>query len=167
MKALCGECGHREVEPRSAQGLRFPFRRMTSVPIEENLEIPTCGHCGAEWFDRDLAERLDAAIVAAGERVLSRLGREAIEALLPCITQQRLEQLLGLSPGYLSKVKRGKETPSPALVAGLALLASRPRRLHEVEKLWSSQVLPPRLAVDSIQVILPKDERGDADTWVM
>lgn len=48
------------------------------------------------------------------------------------ISQARLERALMLSPGYLSKVKRGRKKGSGLLNAALALIAFAP----EVEVEW-------------------------------
>ena len=53
---------------------------------------------------------------------------------------------MGLSPGYLSKVKHGKEAPSTQLVALLALLATRPQRMAEIQRVWERLRLCPRIA---------------------
>jgi len=55
------------------------------------------------------------------------------------VTQRRIERLLGLSQGYLSKIRSGVSNPSPMLVGLLHLLASDPeRRLREVEESFGS-----------------------------
>jgi transcriptional regulator with XRE-family HTH domain len=55
------------------------------------------------------------------------------------IPQRRLEELLGLSRGYISKLRAGDRNPSPELVSDLALIARDPEgRLQELESLWAS-----------------------------
>ena len=49
----------------------------------------------------------------------------------------RLESLLGLSKGYLSKLRAGDRDPSPELVSDLALIAHDPDgRIQELERFW-------------------------------
>lgn len=145
MKKLCGECGKREVEPLAIPGRRLPFRSFPSLEVPHDLAIPTCRHCGTEWIDPSFAAKLDAALEGRAARVLTELARAAIESLSPTTTQRDLEATLGLSAGYLSKVKHGKETPSASLTGMLALLAARPTRLSEVKHAWATCSLPPRV----------------------
>jgi Zn-finger nucleic acid-binding protein len=143
---LCAECGERAVAPRAVAGRTSPWKHFPSLPVSADLEIPTCQTCGAEWIDRKTAEKIDADMArAAGER-LSRAARHAIEVLGDSFNQRDLERDLGLSAGYLSKVKHGKETPSASLVALLTLLAVRPARLEQVTHVWETGNLPPCLA---------------------
>jgi hypothetical protein len=150
MKTLCAECGRREVEPRRLEGRTSPYKNFPALAIPGDLQIPTCGNCGAEWIGARDAERIDAALAEAAGDALSRLAREALGCLVDGITQRDLEECLGLSPGYLSKVKRGHEVPSPALVSALVLLAVRPGRVRELENIWSTLRLPPRLATEQL-----------------
>lgn len=63
----------------------------------------------------------------------------AVEALAAHRTQQALERMLGLSSGYLSRLKAGKRTSRTLLVL-LVLLAARPEeRLAEVERINGGQ----------------------------
>lgn len=72
------------------------------------------------------------------EQLLARL-RAAIEQLFPQhIGMRQLEALLGLSKGYLSKLRHShRMTPSPVLVSLLALLAVDPaQRISELVEFW-------------------------------
>jgi len=114
------------------------------------IDETTCTRCGAEWFDRKTSERLDAALGEAAAALQARLVCEAIEHLTETMSQRDLEHLLGLSAGYLSKIRHGKERPSAQLVSLLALLATRPRRLGELERLWETGRLPLRITDDNL-----------------
>jgi hypothetical protein len=68
---------------------------------------------------------------------LRRLARQEIDRLTPYISQRRLERLLGLSQGYLSRLRSFAGTPSATLVCTLTLLAQAPKeRLHELTEYW-------------------------------
>ncbi len=73
-------------------------------------------------------------------------AREEIDKLLPHISLQKLERLLGLSHGYLSRLRScarvaemgrpSPATPSQTLVCTLALIAADPmQRLPELQQL--------------------------------
>lgn len=102
-----------------------------------DVAIPTCDRCGAEWIDDTTAKAIDQSLDAAYRTELSRRAVGVIKALSPYITNPALEQLLGLSHGYLSKLKSGDRIPSPELVAELGQLARQPvRRLEELREYW-------------------------------
>jgi hypothetical protein len=147
---LCANCGKRAVTPRAGAGRRSPYKNFGSLEIPWDLEIPTCGNCGAEWIDRKTAARIDAALGEVAARELSARAREALEVLAASFNQGDLEAQLGLSAGYLSKVKHGKETPSSWLVAALAMLSVSPRRLDEVAHVWANGRLPPRITANQL-----------------
>lgn len=147
---LCAECGMRAVEPKRVEGRRSAYRNFDSLPIPADLPIPTCTNCGAEWFDRRTSERLDQALAEAGARRLADAATEAIGALAEVMNQRDLESRLGLSAGYLSKLKHGKEAASAPLVALLSLLSARPARLAEIQRVWETGRLPPRITADNV-----------------
>jgi len=55
-------------------------------------------------------------------------------------SQRRLELLVNLSQGYLSRLRAGDGVPGAPLVSLLALLAAHPQLLGELEDYWT---LPP------------------------
>jgi DNA-binding transcriptional regulator YdaS (Cro superfamily) len=78
-----------------------------------------------EFYQKELRDRLDAALKTI-------LHEEK--------SQSRVEQLLGISPGYLSKLKLGKRQPSAEFVSMLALVSKSPkRRLAELDKFYRPQ----------------------------
>ena len=53
-------------------------------------------------------------------------------------SQARVERILGISPGYLSKLKHGKRNPSAEMVSALALVSANPkRRLAELDDFYN------------------------------
>lgn len=163
MKKLCGECGKRAVEPVTASGRRSPFKNFPELEIPATLAIPTCSNCGAEWIDRETARKLDEALAVQSGVVLADVARQAIEALSATTSQRELETTLGLSAAYLSKVRHGKEAPSAPLVALLSLLAARPGRLEEIERVWATGRLSPRVVSTNVSRV---DLQVDSDVAV-
>ena len=163
MKKLCGECGKRAVEPVAASGRRSPFRNFPELEIPATLAIPTCSNCGAEWIDHETAKKIDEALAAQSAVVLADVARQAIEALGATMSQRELEATLGLSAAYLSKVRHGKEAPSAPLVALLSLLAARPARIGEVERVWATGRLSPRVVSTNVSRV---DLKVDSDVAV-
>jgi hypothetical protein len=144
-------------------GRRTPFRNFPALEIPALLAIPTCSTCGAEWIDRETARKLDEALAAQGAALLADVARQAIEALSATMSQRELEAKLGLSAAYLSKVRHGKEAPSAQLVALLSLLAARPARIEEVERVWATGRIPPRVVSTNVSRV---DLKVDSDVAV-
>ncbi len=64
-------------------------------------------------------------------------ARVAVDILSHHISQRKLERLLGLSQGYLSRLRACVSNPSAELVANLAMLCQDPpTRLLELERFW-------------------------------
>lgn len=138
---ICPTCNKGEVREVARAGRRMHFRNIPDLEVPESVTIPTCSEpeCGEEWTDREVAARVDEAMKVAYQAALTGKAEEAISSLKKRKVPQRdLERLLGLSAGYLSKLKQGKETTAP-LVAVLMLLASDPRRVDELRSLWSME----------------------------
>ena len=133
----CHECGTGRVRPVARAGRRLRYKTIAALAVPGDMAIPTCDNCGAEWFDETTARALDEVLDQAYRRILHQTARTAVEGLAPHVTQRRLEELLGLSHGYLSKIRSGVRVPSAELVGHLALLARDPeRRLRELEEIW-------------------------------
>jgi len=138
----CRECGEGMILPLATEGRRMPFRNMTALAVPSTLAIPTCNHCGNEWIDPKTAEAIDEALQAAYADELHKRLVAAVDLILAAtdIPQRRLEQLLGLSVGYISRLRSGRGDASAQVVSALALLAQDPkRRLKELDQLWASE----------------------------
>lgn len=120
----------------------MPFRNMAALSVPSTLAIPTCDRCGNEWIDPKTAQALDEALQGAYADELHKRLDAALDQILNTaeISQRRLEQLLGLSVGYLSRLRGRRGDASAQVVSVLALLAHDPkRRLRELDQLWDSQ----------------------------
>jgi hypothetical protein len=128
----CPQCGKGKIAPLRKRGRTAQYKGFAlAVPAE--IEIPTCSSCGAEWVDGATATKLDKALEAALQARLRTDALALLDRLVEHVTQREMEQILGLSAGYLSKVRTGTSTPSPMLVACLRLLSrDTDRRLREV-----------------------------------
>ena len=138
----CHECGIGDVRPQAASGRVARYKNISKLPIPGDLLIPTCINCGAEWLDEEAARALDAALEVAYRAELQNRAQRAIEAITLHVSQRKLEHLLGLSQGYLSKLRARSRGPSAELVSQLALIAHNPKdRLRELEQYWNSPPL--------------------------
>ena len=119
-----------------------PFRNMSAVAVPSSLAIPTCGHCGNQWIGPKTAEALDEALQDAYAEALHQRLEAALATITSAeVTQRRLEQVLGLSLGYLSRVRAKRGDASAQLVSTLVLIAEDPkRRLSALDRAWQPTV---------------------------
>ena len=135
----CVECGTGTVRPVARAGRRTHYK-MLDLVLPANVKVPTCDHCGAEYLSDSSAAAEDAALEPLYRAELRRRAQEALELLRPSVADAELELLLGLSRGYLSRLRAGRRDPSADLVALLTLLAKSPhRRVGELRRTWQDQ----------------------------
>ena len=93
------------------------------------MPLLTCVRCGA--YELGIAEI--TALRNAYRTELSRRAAATRAAIIGTVSQKKLESLLGLSHGYISKLAHAKQVPSGALTTLLALIAASPfLRIHEI-----------------------------------
>lgn len=132
----CHECGEGEIRPVAKAGRRSRYKTMELV-VPADVKIPTCNNCGSEWMDLATAKAIDGALEKVYREILRRMWAASIKKIQARMSMRRLEQLLGLSEGYLSKVSNGRSEPSAELVAHLGMLAADVEgRTRELERLW-------------------------------
>lgn len=132
----CPECGG-ETKWLAKAGRKVSYRNMT-LELPKDLEIETCLACGEQWLDEPTSEKLDLALASAYQVALRKQANEAIMRVVDQgITVTQIEHMLGLSQGYLSRIRREKAM-SPALVGALVLLARAPRQnMEALEAAWA------------------------------
>ena len=109
---------------------------MPCLPIPEALALPECGYC------RNLSIPDDETTLRALHESYVASLRERVELAIVTLhdvrSQRQIERLLGVSQGYLSKLRSGTSNPSPELTLLLGLLASNPRQLlQRAEEFWA------------------------------
>jgi NMD protein affecting ribosome stability and mRNA decay len=125
----CHECGARAVRPLAKPGRMTKYRSM-EMEIPAALEIPTCAECGTEWFDGPTDAALDAALEDTYQRRLKESLKADLETIFGTgISQANLERALGVSEGYISKLKREERNPGCELVVAVRLLATDPAKM--------------------------------------
>jgi len=138
----CRACGKGTIRPERKAGREWSFQGLSLV-VPADFEVPTCDHCGEAWLDPDRAEALDDLLERQYQERLHARLQDAISIISHHRSQRALEQLLGLSQGYLSHVLSGRKTPSTQLVLTLVLIARDPDvRIPELEEALGLR--PPR-----------------------
>ncbi len=119
--------------PTARAGRTARYRSLAGLPVPDDFEIPTCEQCGSEWVDGATAEAMDTVLERVYRQQLQSSVAADLQRLNEHVTQRRLEESLGLSQGYLSKVRSGASRPSAVLARCLRLLAADPEhRLREM-----------------------------------
>lgn len=132
---ICPSCEKGTLRAVALAGRTMKHRNLLEVPVPADFPIPTCDHCGAEVVGFQLAEKLDAVLEDQWQVELAKKAAIDIARLQEARPLREWERLLGLSSGYLSKLRGGKGSGAP-LTALLALLANNPKRAAELESLW-------------------------------
>jgi hypothetical protein len=133
----CHNCHKGTVSLLACPGRTSPYKSIPNLPVPADLEIQTCDHCGEEWMTPEDAMRIDAALdLVYRQELLARL-----QAVLPDAKEaSRIERDLGLSRGYLSRLRKTSRPPTEALLAILALFRQHPATLGQVEAFWRQPV---------------------------
>lgn len=116
----------------------MPYRHVVSLQPAWPVRVPTCDRCHERFINTATARALDESLEAALLALQQRLVAEALQRLGAVRPLRQWEKRLGLSPGYLSRLKTGKES-SVVLTTLLTLLAQSPaRQWSHVESIWSA-----------------------------
>ena len=125
----CPVCGEGAISPVGETG-RLVVHHGVRLEIPEDVEIPTCDHCGERFYDSDTAARVDARLDEVLERRRFAVFRDALARIERLTTRSKLETILDWSPGYISKMlRRGKVEQRTAAL--LELVAVDPGRLAQ------------------------------------
>jgi hypothetical protein len=107
-----------------------------TLRLPPGTEVLMCLRC-REVISKE-KYRLKPLLRSIYQTELKKRVRSSIDVLMQHISQRKLEVLLGLSQGYLSRLRSGDGNPSPELVSNLALIAMDPeKRIAELQKYWS------------------------------
>ena len=133
----CPCCGYASMHPLARPGRVVRYRN-TALMLPAELCLPACRRCKYEPLGLDpLPPELLESLYRDN---LQKRAAAAITRLQGFRSQRRTELLLGLSQGYLSRLRAGEGAPGAPLVSLLALLAAHPQLLAELEAYWT---LPP------------------------
>jgi hypothetical protein len=105
----CGNCGEGMLRPTSIAGMTMEHRDDPVVRIRRDRVLPVCDVCGDMALDEEQTIALDDALEEAYRRKRLRQQRALINDLRrKGLTQAQIERFAHLSPGYVSKLRKGK-----------------------------------------------------------
>ena len=132
----CPKCGAKAVKPRNRPGRTMRYRNIGALLIPADFSIPTCGRCAAEYLSPATCDRLAPLLLSSYLAALRRAAAKLVPGATAKISQRRLEAVLGVSQGYLSRIKSQSGQPSSILVALLHLL-TQPGTAAELERFFA------------------------------
>lgn len=122
----CAACGKGPLK-RTARAGRVDVYKGVELPLPAELALIECHACGERYVTAADAEKIDDALAASYTALVRARVETAIEKLqLRGVSIASVERELGLSEGYLSKIRKSVE-PSFQLVALLAIVAENPK----------------------------------------
>lgn len=134
----CIRCGSRSVRERKGAGRTVRYKTMPTMELPPELGVPTCGRCQALYLERMSQAALERTLRDTYTQSLRDRVHIALDELRWHVSFRRLEIKLGLSQGYLSRLRARAGNPSSELVCLLALLAIDPSLLNELERFWAT-----------------------------
>jgi hypothetical protein len=135
----CPRCRRAAVRERGGTGRTIAYRVFADLALPDDVPIATCGKCGATYFDAATAAALGPTLKNQYNKRLLRLAREALRKIKPHLSHRRLERLVSVSQGYLSRVQTKPVCVSAQLVALLMLMAESPAaQLAALRRGWAS-----------------------------
>ena len=135
---LCCRCGAKAVFKSKGVGRTIPYRTLPALALPCDLVIAKCRRCKSLFIEQSESPEIRWRLQALYVKSLQRRIRTALEVLSQRISQRQLELLLGLSQGYLSRLKGGAGNPSSELVLLLALLSLNPaKHLATLRQFWA------------------------------
>lgn len=150
-RVRCVKCKRLAVRGACRPGRTVGYRNLGALPVPPDFPIPTCSRCFAEYPPfADLLERILRPSYQAELR--QRVAAAISQLCRSQISQRKLELLLGMSQGYLSRLKAKAVTPSAALVSLLYLLATQPHLLLALNRYWLLPQVPS--STDSVAAVI-------------
>lgn len=128
----CGNCGEGMLRPTNVAGMAMEYRDDPAVRVRTQVVLPVCDVCGDMALNAEQTEALDAALEESYRRKRLRQQRALINDLRRAgLTQTHIERFANLSPGYVSKLRKGK-LASGGTFRLLYLLHEIPRQAVEI-----------------------------------
>jgi hypothetical protein len=132
-------CPHfraKAVRGRPGAGRTTVYKTLPCLPLPSERLIPTCSRCRTLFLPTN--QKTGALLHLLYVAELRQRTQLAISTLRDVRSLRKLERLLGVSQGYLSKLRVGTSNPSPELTLLLGLLASSPKpMLRRADTFWA------------------------------
>lgn len=139
----CPSCKTYTVTEQVVSTQGFAYRNLAHILLPADFTLPHCTTCNRLQLTPQASARLAQLLQLLYQTEIQQRARAAIDRLNQVTTQHRIEQLLGLSQGYLSRIRAGQRQPSEELVSHLTLLARQPDKyVRRLERFWTRPCRP-------------------------
>ena len=135
----CPQCKRPSLKPHPDAEHAVSYRGLDLVIAAEGA---VCSSCGALALSR-------SALEASCRAALAQRGSDLLHELMQTISLRQLEKSMGVSQGYLSRLKARKGCPSPTLVSLLWLLHKQPGLLVRLKRYWRPKHPPASSLLDA------------------
>lgn len=128
----CASCGEGVFGPADVKGQIFAYREELALRLQESLTLQVCNVCGEIRLSEAGTHALSEALGRSYAAHHCAVTTEAVARLTGRGWRQvDIEQVMGLSTGYLSKALRGEKALSGSTLRHLIHLSRRPRSALE------------------------------------
>jgi putative zinc finger/helix-turn-helix YgiT family protein len=133
MTGLCAVCSSDRVTKIRKD---FPARYNQTPIVVRDAEMYECADCGERFFEPEQAKALSLAIKEEARRIGRLLSPKQIVAIRERLglTQNALEDLLGLGPKVVTRWETGRVLQSRAADVVLRLLEFDPKNLEKLRE---------------------------------
>ena len=135
----CPHCKRSSLKPHPDAEHAVSYRGLDLVIA---VEGSVCTSCGAIALPQ-------SALQASRRAALVQRGSDLLYELMQSISLRQLEKIMGVSQGYLSRLKARKGCPSPTLVSLLWLLHKQPGLLVRLKRYWRPKHPPASSLLDA------------------
>ena len=124
----CASCGKGVFRSIDVKGRTFAFRDERALELTQSIVLPVCTVCDEIRESESNAAALDALLEQTYHARHAAIANNLLRRLLDLgWRQSEIEQAMGLSTGYLSKVLRGEKSLATSTLRLLIHLALHPR----------------------------------------
>lgn len=125
----CADCGG-TIKLQTGPGRTREYLRGVWLAVPDDFGTPVCSDCKEEYMAPEVSERLDALL---RESLTVRINQcVKIIQTRDGVTQQQIEDALGVTRSYLSHLRAGRKEPSGPLVKLLELCALSADNFHHL-----------------------------------
>lgn len=136
-RGACRHCGF-ALKRLPGLGRYIQYRQLANLAVPPRMELPTCVRCRRPDPQAADDPAVRAELARQYRHELQRLAGIVLERAACSTSMRRIEGLIGVSQGYLSRLRHGQGTPGEALLVLLHLLGQHPELLAEVEGFWAA-----------------------------
>lgn len=127
----CADCGG-VITLQTGPGRTREYLRGLWLAVPDDFGTPACSVCKEEYAVAEVSEKLDALL---SQRLTLRINQYVtLIQTRDNVTQQQIEDALGVTRSYLSHLRAGRKEPSSSLFKLLELFAISPETSHHLRQ---------------------------------